>query len=159
MSAQRASFAQSASNVAWSIARKVNAILPKGQFPLPAWAPGPLLKSWERIQMASGVPRRTLSLCPDCNREAVDAVINGDAAIGDFRDKPGIIEAEILEEAGRILMRKACEKHGPFEDVLSDHPAFFKRMESLAFGKDFNCAGDELVHNHGANSIRTGRGT
>ena len=59
--------------------------------------------------MAAGVPRRTLSLCPDCNREAVDAVINGDAAIADFRDKPGIIEAEILEEAGRILMRKACE--------------------------------------------------
>ena len=56
-------------------------------------------------------------------------------------------------------MRKACEKHGPFEDVLSNHPAFFKRMESLAFGKDFNCAGDEMVHNHGANSIRTGRGT
>ena len=56
-------------------------------------------------------------------------------------------------------MRKACEKHGPFEDVLSNHPAFFKRMESLGFGKDFNCAGDEMVHNHGANSIRTGRGT
>ena len=36
---------------------------------------------------------------------------------------------------------------------------FFKRMETLAFGKDFNCAGDEMVHNHGANSIKTGRGT
>ena len=31
MSAQRASFAQSASNAAWSFARNVNAILPKGQ--------------------------------------------------------------------------------------------------------------------------------
>ena len=79
--------------------------------------------------------------------------------VADFRDRPGIIEAEIVEEAGRILMRKACEKHGPFEDVLSNHPDFFKRMESLGFGKDFNCAGDEMVHNHGANSIRTGRGT
>jgi uncharacterized radical SAM superfamily Fe-S cluster-containing enzyme len=86
-------------------------------------------------------------------------VIRGEASLADFRDRPGIIEAEILEEAGRILMRKACEKHGPFEDVLSNHPAFFKRMESLGFGKDFNCAGDELVHNHGANSIKTGRGT
>ena len=86
-------------------------------------------------------------------------MIRGEASLADFRDRPGIIEAEILEEAGRILMRKACEKHGPFEDVLSNHPAFFKRMESLGFGKDFNCAGDELVHNHGANSIRTGRGT
>jgi len=86
-------------------------------------------------------------------------VIRGEASRADFRDRPGIIEAEILEEAGRILMRKACEKHGPFEDVLSNHPAFFKRMESLGFGKDFNCAGDEMVHNHGANSIKTGRGT
>lgn len=64
-----------------------------------------------------------------------------------------------MEEAGRILMRKACEKHGPFEDVLSNHPDFFKRMESPGFGKDFNCAGDEMVHNHGASSIKTGRGT
>ena len=159
MSAQRASFARSASNAAWSFARNVNAILPKGQSPRPSWAPGPLLKSWERIQMAAGVPRRTLSLCPDCNREAVDAVINGDAAIADFSDKPGIIEAEILEEAGRILMRKACGKHGPLEDVLSDHPDFFRRMESLAFGRDFRCIGDKRVHNHGANSIKTGRGS
>ena len=109
--------------------------------------------------MATGVPRRTLSLCPDCNREGAEGVIRGEASLAEFRDRPGIIEAEILEEAGRILMRKACERHGPFEDVLSNHPAFFKRIESLGFGKDFNCAGDELVHNHGANSIRTGRGT
>ena len=109
--------------------------------------------------MTMGVPRRTLSLCPECNREAVNAVIVGDANLADFRDRPGIIEAEIIEEAGRILMRKACEKHGPFEDVLSNHPAFFKRMESLGFGKDFDCAGDQRVHNHGVNSIRTGRGT
>ena len=80
-------------------------------------------------------------------------MVTGQATIADFRDRPGIIEAEILEEAGRILMRKACERHGPFEDVLSDHPAFFRRMESLAFGKDFRCVSDELVHNHGANSI------
>jgi uncharacterized radical SAM superfamily Fe-S cluster-containing enzyme len=86
-------------------------------------------------------------------------VVRGEASLADFRDRPGIVEAEILEEAGRILMRKACEKHGPFEDVLSNHPAFFKRMESRGFGKDFNCVGDEMVHNHGANSIRTGRGT
>jgi uncharacterized radical SAM superfamily Fe-S cluster-containing enzyme len=109
--------------------------------------------------MATGVPRRTLSLCPDCNREAVEAVTTGEASLAEFRDRPGIIEAEIVEEAGRILMRKACEKHGPFEDVLSNHPAFFKRMESLGFGKDFICAGDERVHNHGANSIKRGRGT
>src|SRR6202453_511530 len=159
MPANSASVLRSASNTAWSFARSVNAILPNGRSPQPSWARGPLLKSWERMQMGAGVPRKTLSLCPDCNREAADAVIGGQATIADFRNKPGIIEAEILEEAERILMRKACEKHGPFEDVLSDHPDFFRRMESLAFGRDFRCVGDDRVHNHGANSIKTGRGS
>ena len=112
MSAQPASLVRSASNAAWSFARNVNAMLPKGQLPQPSWAPS-----------------------PDCNREAADAVANGQATIADFRDKPGIIEAEILEEAGCILMRKACEKHGPFEDRLSDHPEFFRRMESRLGGR------------------------
>jgi len=159
MSAQPASFTRSLSSAAWYFARNINSILPHRELPQPSWAPSPLLRSWERVPMATGVPRRTLSLCPDCNREAVEAVIRGEASLADFRDRPGIIEAQIVEEAGCILMRKACEKHGPCEDVLSNHPEFFKRMESLGFGKDFNCAGDEMVHNHGANSIRTGRGT
>ena len=159
MTANHVHVLRAASNRAWLFSRSVNAILPQGQLPRPSWAPGQLLKSRERIQMTAGIPRKTLSLCPDCNREAADAVVTGQATIADFRDRPGIIEAEILEEAGRILMRKACERHGPFEDVLSDHPAFFRRMESLAFGKDFRCVSDELVHNHGANSIKTGRGT
>jgi uncharacterized radical SAM superfamily Fe-S cluster-containing enzyme len=159
MSVQTANLFRSISNAAWSFGRNINSILPHGKLPQPSWAPGPLPRSWERVPMVTGVPRRTLSLCPDCNREAVDGVISGEASLADFRDRPGIIEAEILEEAGRILMRKACDKHGPFEDVLSNHPAFFKRMESLGFGKDFSCAGDELVHNHGANSIKTGRGS
>jgi len=159
MSAKHVHVLRAASNRAWLFSRSVNAILPEGQLPRPSWAPGQLLKSRERIQMTAGIPRKTLSLCPDCNRESADAVVTGQATIADFRNKPGIIEAEILEEAGRVLMRKACERHGPFEDVLSDHPAFFRRMESLAFGRDFRCVGDEAVHNHGANSIKTGRGT
>ena len=159
MSAQPVSVIRSLSSAAWSFARNINSILPHGKLPQPSWAPTPLLKSWERVPMATGVPRRTLSLCPGCNREAEEAVIRGEASVADFRDRPGIIEAQIVEEADRVLIRKACEKHGPFEDVLSNHPAFFKRMESLGFGNDFNCANDEVVHNHGANSIRNGRGT
>ena len=159
MSAQPASFTRSLSNAAWSFARNIDSILPHGKLPQPSWAPSPLPRSSERVLMPTGVPRRTLSLCPNCNRESVEAVTRGEASLADFRDRPGIIEAEIVEEAGSILMRKACEKHGPFQDVLSNHPVFFKRMESLGFGKDFNCAGDETVHNHGANSIKTGRGT
>ena len=159
MSAQTAILLRSVSNAAWSAARNINSILPAGNLPQPSWAPAPLPKSSERAPMTRGVPRRTLSLCPECNREAVEAVTRGESSVDDVRERPGIIAAEIIEEAGRILMRKACEKHGPFEDVLSNHPAFFRRIESLGFGQDFDCAGDEAVHDHGVNSIRTGRGT
>ena len=109
--------------------------------------------------MPAGVPRKTLSLCPECNREAVEAVLKGEIDVEDFRDNPGVTEAEILEEGGRILMRKACERHGPFEDTLSNHPDFFRKMESLAFGRDFECVDDCNVHGHGPNSISSGRGT
>jgi uncharacterized radical SAM superfamily Fe-S cluster-containing enzyme len=159
MSAIAARVFRAAFNGAWLVCENINAIIPSGELPRPTWAPSRLLKSWERMPMTTGVPRKTASLCPDCNREAAGAVISGDASIADFRDRPGIIDAEIVEEAGRILMRKACERHGPFEDVLSDHPAFFRRMESLAFGRDLECMGDEGVHNHGANGIKRGRGT
>jgi 7,8-dihydro-6-hydroxymethylpterin dimethyltransferase len=109
--------------------------------------------------MATGVPRRTLSLCPDCNREAVAAFLRGECDVADFREHPGIIEAEVIEEGSRILMRKSCQRHGPFEDTLSNHPDFFRKMESFAFGKDFECVGDRRVHHHGPNSISSGRGS
>src|SRR5258708_35044838 len=109
--------------------------------------------------MDQGVPRKRRSLCADCNCEVVQAVLRGESQIADFRNQPGIIDSEILEEGGRIVMRKACERHGPFEDLLSNHPDFFRRMEGLAFGRDFECAHDHDVHNHGPNSIRAGRGS
>ena len=125
---------------------------------MPEWAPGLLLKSWERSAPGLGVPRRTQSLCPHCNQEAVDSVLEGRSAIAEFRDKPGVINAQIVEEDGRILIKKACERHGAFEDVLSTNPEFFRRLESLYVGQDVSCNGAETVHNHGPSSIRTGRG-
>lgn len=145
--------------ITWKLLRKLNGLLPEGDLPSPSWAPGRLLRQRERTPMATGVPRRTLSLCPDCNREAVNAVLRGEMDVADFRDYPGIIEAEILEESGRILLRKACPTHGPFEDALSNHPDFFQKMERLTFGRDFRCADDCQVHGHGPNRITSGRGT
>src|SRR6266404_1965205 len=153
-----ASHSRFVSGAAWTIASSVNRVLPEGTLPAPSWAPGRLLKKHQRTPMRTGVPRKTLSLCPDCNREAVEAVLKGEIGAADFRDNPGIIEAEILEEGGRILMHKACERHGPFEDVLSNHPDLFRKMEGLAFGRDFGCVDDSNVHGHGQNSIRSGRG-
>src|ERR1700719_4132192 len=145
------------SNAAWLISTALNGVFPEGSLPSPSWAPGRLLKHRDRMRMDTGVPRKTLSLCPDCNREAVEAVLRGETKVPNFRDNPGVIEAEILEEGGRILMRKACQKHGPFEDALSNHPEFFRKMEGLAFGRDFECVDDSRVHGHGPNSIRSGR--
>jgi 7,8-dihydro-6-hydroxymethylpterin dimethyltransferase len=150
---------RAASNATWLVSNAINGVFPEGNLPSPSWAPGRLLKRQERMQMATGIPRKTLSLCPDCNHEAVEAVLKGEIDAVDFRDNPGVLEAEILEEGGRILMRKACEKHGPFEDTLSNHPDFFRKMERLAFGRDFECVDDCSVHGHGPNTIRSGRGT
>ena len=146
-------------NASWKVLRAISRVVPEGRLPSPSWAPGRLPRHRERMAMATGLPRRTLSLCPDCNREAADAVLTGEIDFADFRDNPGVIEAQILEEGGRVLMRKACEKHGPFEDALSNHPDFFRRIERLAFARDFECADDCDVHGHGLNSISSGRGT
>ena len=159
MSSIKTGVFRAVTSTAWLVSKAINGILPDGNLPSPSWAPGRLLKQRDRLPMATGVPRRTLSLCPECNREAVDAVLKGEIDVADFRDNPGVIEAEILEEAGRILMRKTCEKHGPFEDALSNHPGFFQKMERLVFGRDFGCADDCNVHGHGPNSISSGRGT
>src|SRR5216684_859053 len=150
---------RAASNAAWLASKAIRGAFPEGNLPSPSWAPGRLLKQRDRTPMDTGVPRKTLSLCPDSNREAVEAVLKGEIEAADFRDNPGIIEAEILEEGGRILMRKACERHGPFEDTLSNHPDFFRKMEGLAFGRDFECVDDCNVHGHGPNGISSGRGT
>jgi uncharacterized radical SAM superfamily Fe-S cluster-containing enzyme len=146
-------------NLGWKLLQPINNALRAGVLPTPKWAPGPLLKGAQRRPMELGVPRKTSSLCPDCNREAAEAVLSGENEVADFREQPGIIDSEILEEGGRILMRKVCDRHGPFEDVLSNHPDFFQRMERLAFGRDFECAGDHELHNHGPHSIRSGRGS
>src|SRR5215469_10172368 len=159
MPASTSNIARGTAQLTWKVLAKINDLLPEGDLPIPSWAPGRLLKQRERTPMATGVPRRTQSLCPDCNREAVEGVLKGEMDVADFRDNPGVIEAEILEEGGRVLMRKACEKHGPFEDALSNHPGFFQKMERLVFGRDFGCADDCNVHGHGPNSISSGRGT
>ena len=127
MSGITAGIFRAASNTAWFASKVLNRVLHEGNLPSPSWAPGRLPKQRERIRMATGVPRKTLSLCPDCNREVVEAVLKGEMDVADFRDHPGIVEAGILEEGGRILMRKVCAKHGPFEDALSNHPDFFRQ--------------------------------
>jgi uncharacterized radical SAM superfamily Fe-S cluster-containing enzyme len=87
------------------------------------------------------------------------AILSGHEPIEKLRTEPGLIKANIVEERGRILMRKTCKKHGTFEDVLSTNPRLFLRLESLYRGRDFSCSSDDRVHRHGVFNITSGRGS
>jgi tetraether lipid synthase len=145
--------------VAWEATRAVNRLLPEGKLPSPAWAPGRLQKTRERSSPPFGIPRETESLCPNCNLDVRKPILSGQEPIEKLRKEPGLIKATIVEERGRILMRKTCKKHGAFEDVLSTNPKLFLRLESLYRGRDFTCSGDDLVHQHGVFNITSGRGS
>jgi 7,8-dihydro-6-hydroxymethylpterin dimethyltransferase len=147
------------SDAAWKLFQSVNTRLPEGEALRPKWAPGPLLKSYERTSPPLGFPRETDSLCPSCVKEVRNAVINNQVALETLmHSHPGEIKAQIVEEDGRIVMKKSCEKHGSFSDVLASNPAFLERIESLFFGRDFRSAEDSHVHRHGTSNIKFGRG-
>jgi 7,8-dihydro-6-hydroxymethylpterin dimethyltransferase len=148
----------SAANAAWRIAQIFNAILPKGRPLHPSWAPGPFF-SVGNSSLPLYLPRVTDSLCPKCSFEARDRVVCQRGSLENFKGNPGIVCAHIVEEAGQVLMRKMCEKHGPFEDLLATNAEFFQRIESLYRGRDFACVDDNQVHDHGVSSIRYGRGS
>ena len=147
------------SGVAWKAFQSVNTLLPEGEAIRPAWAPGPLLKSYERSAPPLGFPRETDSLCPTCVKEVRTAVISGETPLETLMyDHPGEIKAQIVEEDGQVVMRKTCPKHGECVDVMATDPAFLERIESLFFGRDFRVAEDASVHHHGTSNIQFGRG-
>jgi 7,8-dihydro-6-hydroxymethylpterin dimethyltransferase len=147
------------SDVAWKAFQSVNQRLPEGEAIRPKWAPGPLLKSYERSAPPLGFPRETDSLCPRCVKEVRTAVIDGTTSLESLMNEhPGEIKAQIVEENGQVVMRKTCPKHGEFVDVMATDPAFLERIESLFFGRDFKAAEDSHVHKHGTSNIKFGRG-
>ncbi|HZE68560.1 MAG TPA: radical SAM protein [Pyrinomonadaceae bacterium] len=147
------------SDFAWKAFQSINRRVPEGEAIRPQWAPGPLLKSYERTSPPLGFPRETDSLCPRCVKEVRNAVITGAVSLDTLMNEhPGEIKAQILEEDGRVIMRKSCPKHGQFDDVMSTDPAFLERIESLFFGRDFRAAEDAAVHRHGTSNIKFGRG-
>src|SRR6186997_349236 len=116
---------------AWRGAQQVNRIAPSKAFQ-PAWAPRPLLKSWERSSPVLGWPRTTDSLCPTCVREARERILSGAVDVERVvNDHTGEIKAHILERDGQIVIEKTCPQHGTFTDVLAINPDFLKRIERL----------------------------
>jgi uncharacterized radical SAM superfamily Fe-S cluster-containing enzyme len=127
--------------------------------PHPAWAPGPLLKRRERSFPPLGWPRTTDSLCPRCVKETRTEILDGKRSLLELIDgKPAEIKAEIVEEAGEVVMRKTCVKHGTFTDVIAIDPAWLARIERLYPGRDFRAPPSKL-RQHGSSSVQYGRGS
>ena len=124
----------------------------------PGWAPAPLNEK-KRSFPPLGWPRRTDSLCPACVKDARTAILSGHANVSSLVDEsPGEIPADIVERDGQVWMIKECSKHGKYEDVLSIDRAFLSRIEKLFPGRDFEAPKTSL-RNHGASSIKYGRGS
>jgi len=156
----KASFVVNMANLVWKGFQAINVRMPEGELPHPQWAPGKIAKSRERTAPPLGFPRETDSLCPRCIPEIRNKVVRGEIRLDDLlKSHPGEIKAQLVEESGRILIRKECEKHGVFEDVLSTNPDFTRRIENLFFGRDFQSVQDEGIHQHGTSAIKYGRGT
>ena len=143
---------------AWPLVKLYNAKFERPS-PQPAWAPAPLLKRRDRSFPQLGWPRTTDSLCPRCVKETRTAILDGTRSILELVEgKPGEIQAQILEEDGRVVMKKTCDKHGTFTDVMSIDAAWLSRIERLYPGRDFLSPKTEL-REHGSSSIRFGRGS
>ena len=65
-------------NLLWKAFQTVNRALPEGELPAPKWAPGKMLKSYERSAPTLGFPRVTDSLCPKCVPEVRNSIIRGE---------------------------------------------------------------------------------
>ena len=146
-------------NAGWHTVQSVNGLVPESASLQPGWAPGPLLKSRERTKPPLGWPRETDSLCPRCVVDTRNAIISGERDLADLvHGHNGEIKATILEENGRVIVRKTCPEHGTFEDLLSIDPEFSRIIEARYPGRDFRTQGDERIHRHGTSTIQYGRG-
>src|SRR5579871_3700108 len=126
----------------------------------PKWTDKPLLKSWQKSKPTLGWPRETDSLCPDCVREAREAIINGERDLQDLmNEKVGEIKAQIIERDGKVWMIKDCPTHGHFEDLMADDVKFLSWIEQNFPGRDIRAHNDEELHHHGSSTVRYGRGS
>jgi uncharacterized radical SAM superfamily Fe-S cluster-containing enzyme len=124
----------------------------------PAWAPPAAGTTPPQPSRPFTLPRETSSLCPVCVKDLRLRIATGEVGAEALRaSHPGRIPARVLERDGRIVIEKTCDTHGHFEETLSGNPEFTRRIERLFPGRDFDSSSDPL-HDHGASSIRYGRG-
>ena len=101
-------------NGLWHVFNTANKIKQNPSF-TPRWSDKPLQKSWQKTKPPLGWPRKTDSLCPNCVREARQAILDGKQDVSVLlNEKVGEIPATILEKDGKIVMEKDCPIHGHF---------------------------------------------
>ena len=143
----------------WAVFERLNRVKPNPSF-TPKWSDKPLLKSYQKTKPPLGWPRTTDSLCPKCIPEIRQQIVDGKLPHEILlNERVGEIKAQIIERDGKILMVKDCEKHGHFEDVMSNDPEFFKHLEEVFPGRDIRAHNDEKLHKHGTSTIKHGRGS
>ena len=148
-----------AANGIWQVFSQLNKISPNPAM-TPKWSDKPLLKTYEKTKPPLGWPRQTDSLCPNCVREARQAILDGTRPLDTLlNEKVGEIKATIDEKDGKIVMTKDCPIHGHFEDVMAIDTDFFRHLEEVFPGRDIRAHNDEKLHNHGSSTIKHGRGT
>src|SRR5213078_1094942 len=148
-----------AASGAWAVFDRLNRVKPNPSF-TPKWSEKPLLKSYQKTKPPLGWPRTTDSLCLKCIPEIRQQIVDGKLPHEILlNERVGEIKAQIIERDGEILMVKDCEKHGHFEDVMSNDPAFFKHLEEVFPGRDIRAHNDERLHKHGSSTIKHGRGS
>jgi len=125
----------------------------------PKWSEKPLLKSWEKSKPTLGWPRETDSLCPDCVKEARQAILDGKKDWHDLTlEKVGEIKAQIIERDGQVWMVKECPIHGHYEDIMAVDAKFLSWIEQNFPGRDIPAHNDDEFHRHGSSTVRYGRG-
>ena len=115
--------------VAFDAVYAVNKFDPKAAF-TPKWSEKPLQKSWQKTKPTLGWPRQTDSLCPQCVREAREAIVSGEK---DWKtllnEKVGEVKADIIERDGQVWMIKDCPQHGKIEDMMAVDVRFLEWIE------------------------------
>ncbi len=59
-----------------------------------------------------GLPKKTASMCPECKR---------------------VLPAKIVEEEGKVMMKKKCEEHGHFESMIWSDIDLYRKAEEFAY--------------------------
>ncbi len=99
--------------VAFDTIQLFNQFSPNPSF-TPQWSDKPLLKSWEKSKPTLGWPRQTDSLCPDCVKEARNAIFDGTK---DWRDLLTEKVGTIYEEIVLKKLAEAVVQIGPLETL------------------------------------------